>query len=78
MRMKYIVVNQNGIRIPVLFGDALNHCDVAFQVQLQVLSAGFVQILDGQVRTYGKSVSLNLVPNLQDEELITATLNPDW
>ena len=67
--MKYIVFQQSGIEVPVVFTCAIEHRDLHVD-RGQPLSAGFVELADGQWKTFGFSDSLDLTPRTLDAGLI--------
>ncbi len=66
---------------PFLFNAATDHSQFASMVthgQLdKVISAGFVEIVDGKVQCFGNSNSLKLKAEVGDTELIARFLNDD-
>jgi len=71
--MKYIIMEHE---IPIIFPEFLNHADVA-RYQGAVVSAGFccINLKEGKVSAWGKSVSLEIESRKQDAEIITEELN---
>lgn len=70
MQLKYIIIDHG---FPVLFLDALQHKQITVAGG-RVTSAGFFKIKDGQVTTYGESISLRLKPMEGDAEIINMML----
>ena len=75
---KYIIVNQLGHEVPILFSSLLAHSDLAL---LSAVSAGMFQVQskDGkmEVTTFGHSPTLKLYSRPEDEEIIQKFLrNP--
>ncbi len=71
--MKYVTLRRGGYRYPVLFPDAIEHCQFK---GADVVSAGFFsEGVDGTVTVHGKSVSLKLEPKDGDEALIQTFLD---
>lgn len=69
--MKYVMLNHVE---PIIFSDGMIHRvfkNIDFR---HATSAGFVLINNGEVKTYGKSESLNLEPEPGDEHLIAKLL----
>ena len=67
--MKYVIVEEFGVTVPILFNDIISH--ETFKDRNPV-SAGFVGLdEDGKFYTYSSSDSLNLSPNVDDAELIS-------
>jgi hypothetical protein len=56
---KYIVTDL-GFSEPIVFGETLNHSDVARAIGGTVLGAGFCYIQDNKYVCYGKSTSLKM------------------
>jgi hypothetical protein len=72
MKLKY-VMTQNG---PILFPGSFSHADFK---EFTPTSAGFVEIgRDGSVYPYGKSVSLKLQHDSQDEMRIRIAIRGDY
>jgi len=76
---KYIIVDQEGIELPVIFPHLINHSDMRHAGK--VVSAGFCQMYatDGEntvsVCVFGKSESLKLESRPEDKEIIEEWLN---
>lgn len=76
---KYIIIEEMGIEIPVLFSENLSHDSFLRMFNRnQIVSAGFFQTKTylGEIRvfTFGKSVSLKKESREIDEELIKKIL----
>lgn len=87
--MKYIIIEDDGIEVPIIFSELLKHIDV--KGQRKVISAGFCQIdvktILGEdpngsedksvlsVNCGGKSVGLGVKSRAEDAELIKKHLN---
>lgn len=67
--MKYIIVEQHGIPLAILFDEILTHQFIASDKT--VLSAGFCN-LKGQV--WGGSVSLQIKSDPEDEQIILKSI----
>ncbi len=68
MRMKYVVVQDHGLEIPILFPEILQHKDVARCYEGMVLGAGFVSRDEqGQWFCCGGSVSLKISSRVVDD-----------
>lgn len=78
--MKYVILDQNGVEVPIIFSELQSHSDVVFQRRNSVVSAGFCHFYitkydDGSAKVsvacWGKSIGLGLASRgKQDEELI--------
>ena len=75
--MKYVIFKNKEILMPIVFHEAINHCDIKIEGWKPV-SAGFVYISkigDPIVDTERISDSLKLKPKEGDEQLIRMFLN---
>ena len=71
---KYVIVDKNGLPVPILFDDLLRHCDVAAGVG-KVISAGMFRPLDnGGFHCWGESTSLG---GIRSRDIDSAILN-EW
>jgi hypothetical protein len=70
--MKYIIFKDtvSGLIQPVLFGEHTTHSSVKLD-RAKPVSAGFFDFSKGIPTIYGKSVSLNLEPGVDDLDYIT-------
>ena len=76
--MKYIILNDNGLEMPVIFPPFWDHAKTDQKFPgLEVLSAGFVGRQDGGGALYvwGRSQSLNLPSRPEDLEIIHELLD---
>jgi hypothetical protein len=77
-KMKYIVYDNGMYSAPVIFPDSEDHGEFAFRIvnkREDVLSAGFVEIVDGKARAFGRSTSLQLEADSErDSHLINRML----
>lgn len=71
--MKYIIVSPRGLKLPIIFSEAINHSEVAKGFS-KVDSAGFV-IIDYDTdkkhftcKCYGESLGLNIKSNPEDDK----------
>ena len=70
MEKKYVIVNGN---LPIVFSAAQKHSDFN---EFNITSAGFFSISkNGEISTYGKSISLKLKPNKFDVILLKMLLS---
>lgn len=68
--LKYIIVENGGLEMPIIFNETFNHSFIA-EPHRKVVSAGFVILTrDGQVSAYGKSTTLGIDSRETDSELI--------
>ena len=73
--MKYIIFKEKNMLHPVVFADHITHSQVKIEGSKPV-SAGFVvQEKTGNIKCYGKSDSLNLIPGVNDEAIIASWLH---
>jgi len=74
--MKYIIFNNCGLPIAVIFSDQISHSEMASKFDyLKPKSAGMISVTStGEVLTYGRSTTLNLVWQLGDDEIIERML----
>jgi len=69
--MKYIMIEKNGERFPILFPNDLVHSEVTSS-EGKVVSAGFCHITDDDVQVSDESsVSLGIGPAFGDEVVIS-------
>jgi hypothetical protein len=73
--MKYIIVDNEGIELPIIFNEIMNHKDIAGDKE--VISAGFCRFIkygDVDVSCWGKSISLKKESRGEiDEKIILHT-----
>lgn len=77
MKLKYIIDELGGFSIFTEYG---NHDDVARGFTMksftEIVAAGFIEIMDGEVTCYGESISLKIKSRGEfDAEIITQHLN---
>lgn len=80
MQLKYLIIENGGLPVPILFSELIQHNWVKVDKCSAATSGGFVRLLardDGGVFavTHGESVSLRLKPAKGDSELIESYLN---
>ena len=68
--LKYIVINDRDMEIPILFHQCVQHKDVAGRLSDSVVSAGFWN----GTSAYGESVGLNLKSRPEDTDLISRAI----
>lgn len=73
-KAKYIVIDNGSNVFPVVFPDFLNHDDMARNVGGEVISAGFVEVMEDHVYTGGRSTSLQLKSREEDQDMLTRLL----
>ena len=70
MKLKFIIIDHNGIETLILFSSILSHKEVAGK--RNVLSAGFCrQNVDGNWSVRGQSVSLRCSVRSNDDQILT-------
>ncbi len=74
MNFKYLIVEHEGMPVPILFSSLIKHRDLASALDRPVISAGHVRLApSGEtifVQTYGEAGSLQMKPRDDDEVLI--------
>ena len=71
MKSKYIIVELEGMEVPLVFSRFLQHEGVAGAIPNKVCSAGFCELgPNGKWITSGESVSLNLDARQQDAKIL--------
>jgi hypothetical protein len=75
-KLKYIIVEIDGLECAIVFNDVLIHKDIA--KDMDVVSAGFCELGIDYVGViaYGESTSLELKSRPEDEKIIEKTLFP--
>jgi hypothetical protein len=74
---KYIIVEEKGLELPIIFNSILTHADVAGNKK--VISAGFCQSdYEGVYSVWGESVSLKIKSRPQDCGILTRDLEKDF
>lgn len=81
MAAKYIIFDYNGIEVPVVFPDFIEHSAIKLMnglCEMKPISAGFVTISCSDKVAYpqGQSVSLNLKSDKNDGEFIIKLVSP--
>jgi hypothetical protein len=83
---KYIIIEQNGLDLAIMFDMILSHSDIA-QGFNKVLSAGFFQVggessiadkQDIDVSVFGKSTTLNIESRKEDARILKKVLRKEW
>lgn len=85
-RTKYVVINEGGFLIPILFSHLMSHDVFA---DWNPVSTGFVSInpVSGQdvsdlpkiiVAVFGKSDTLGIASKPEDAEIIEKMISPHW
>ena len=82
--MKYIIIERNGLEVPILFADFEDHNKIAEALGgvNKITGAGFCQFISGDnykalVKCYGESFTLGIKSKPEDEILINRMLNPE-
>ena len=74
--MKYIILDDNGMDVPIIFPVFWHHDRVAGRFSQEVISAGFLKRNDkGELYTSGKSISLNVSSREEDLDIILSNLD---
>ena len=78
MKSKYIIVEDHGLEVPIVFCPLLQHKDVA-KPYSKVISAGFCSVHKDindvtNWKCWGESISLKLDSRPEDEEVLTKLL----
>ena len=76
MKMKYIIIDSYYYPMaPILFHPCISHKEMANNFRAEILSAGFVRIINNEIEVFGQSTSLGKAPNYEfDVMLIAMTL----
>lgn len=74
-RAKYIIFDDERLEIPIIFPMHVQHCDMAHMFRgVNVLSAGFVQLQEGQLVAFGESLTLKIKSRPEDTALLQKIL----
>jgi len=73
--MKYIIIDVNGVEIPILFNETIYHYQIAKAFNYKVISAGHVNINATSLNVFGKSHSLNIYSRPNDALIIFSNLS---
>jgi hypothetical protein len=76
LKVKYIIVVENGIEMPLVFSELMTHANVAHPYHDRVVSAGFCYSQDDQWTCYGDSFSLKIKSRPEDSTILTKFLAP--
>ena len=74
--LKYLIVDNRGVELPIVFNSILSHADVAGT--LRVVSAGFCRLhndLNKTCSTWGESFTLKVKSRDIDSEILTRNFN---
>ena len=81
IKSKYIIVEDRGLEIPIVFSPLIQHKDIANPLNLKVISAGFCHTHcepgdDSPIiwKTYGESISLQSKSRPHDGQVIDKML----
>jgi hypothetical protein len=75
MKSKYIIVEREGMEVPLVFSRFLQHEDVALVIRDKVYSAGFCELdSTGNWIASGGSVSLKLDARQRDAKILNEHL----
>ena len=77
---KYIIFDNNGLDLPVVFSPLVNHCDMAALISKPVISAGLCRVITIPDKVFdtkpawecfGRSISLNKTARpIEDSEIL--------
>lgn len=76
--MKYIIIKTEGLEVPIIFSEILNHSTVAHSIggHNGVISAGYLYLSeDGQLSAHGYSSTLGINSRSEDVEIIKRSLS---
>lgn len=74
-RAKYIILENSMLEVPIIFPMHVKHCDMAHMFRgINVLSAGFVQLQEGQLVAFGESLTLKIQSRPEDTALLQRIL----
>lgn len=68
--MKYIIVDHNGIELPIVFNDKIMRHDEVYPRNQEIVSAGFCRHTNNAWWCWGQSVSLNKMSRFADDAAI--------
>ncbi len=75
MKSKYVIIELEGMEVPLVFPRYLLHENVAMSLKNNIRSAGFCELnLAGKWVASGQSVSLTLSARPQDTEILNTLL----
>ena len=71
-KMKYIIVDNGLYNSVIIFDHIVKHNEMAQKMHAieSVVSAGFIEIVDGKFQCYGRSVSLDIKSRPEDSDYI--------
>lgn len=73
---KFVTFDTSLIDAVIIFPDSFSHLDMIFKMCAEPISAGFVSLSDqGELYTYGRSVSLGIGTKVTDIDLIKKMLD---
>ena len=73
--MKYIIVKNLGLELPIVFNEIIEHSRIAENWENKVISAGFCSIhAKDSVMVHGSSRSLNINSRPEDAKIISDSL----
>jgi hypothetical protein len=71
VKSKYVIIEVDGVEMPLIFSRLLSHENVALALCASVHSAGYCELdITGKWTTGGQSVSLELDSRPEDAELL--------
>lgn len=77
--MKYLICEDfSGQAIPFIFPDKVGHADMREQLPYaKVISAGYVELVDGHFRCHGGDAALESFARPEDAGCLTAFFTPE-
>jgi hypothetical protein len=75
--MKYIIAKQNGLELPIIFPEIMNHAETANLLgfrQQDIVSAGFISSANTPT-CHGRSESIGVESRVEDSKTIGNLLN---
>jgi hypothetical protein len=72
--MKYIMFKTGDMDTPVIFPNHIQHKDMAANLKMKPISAGFFTEFAGEVVCYGDSMTLDIASRPQDTDIIKRLL----
>jgi hypothetical protein len=74
---KYIIWDDGLAECAIVFNNHLTHADMALQLNINPISAGFVKFDGNEIMAFGESVSLQLKSRQEDSRIIREILSPN-
>ena len=75
MKLKYVIIEVDGMELPLVFPPYLSHCDVTTSRSMCVRSAGYCEVdVAGKWSVSGQSVTLWLDSRPEDAGILNSQL----